>query len=126
MTQKLKNYLFFKNSKDIGNLIKLFGQKTLKKLQQEKQFKGDESQAVQLITDLDPTPNKEYSLWLVKAYVSNGIQRFEDIASRAVPAIKQFISLKNRKAIPVEKRDIMQYPTLGDLEDLIESQQKPQ
>ena len=70
------------------------------------------------IAQQDPTANKEYTAWLTGSYARGGIRRFEDIASRALPALKRFHALKVTKRLPLGERDINRLKSLEELEDL--------
>ena len=60
------------------------------------------------IEQSDPTPNKEYTQWMVRAYI-NGIARYyEDVLSQLVEFVVMFDKLKRHRRLPVEYRDINQ------------------
>lgn len=42
---------------------------------------------------------KKYTEWIVKSYIMGGIKRYEDISSRAWPAIKKYVMLSDKKAL---------------------------
>lgn len=70
----------------------------------------------------DPTDHQEYSQWISKSYASGGINRFEDIGSRAGPALKTFHKAKVTKQLQKNgvSADINSYKKLGDLETAVE------
>jgi len=112
-------------------LVQLFGGKALAHFKQEFPNKKTTTpdQLVSAITKLDPSPDKKYSFWLLGNYARyspanadnqvRGIARYEDIASRAVPALKLFDKLSRTGKIPPEQRDINKYRSLGQLEDVV-------
>jgi len=60
------------------------------------------------IEQSDPTPNKEYTQWMVRAYI-NGIARYyEDVLSQLVEFVTWFDKLKRHRQLPAEYRDINQ------------------
>lgn len=73
------------------------------------------------IASLDPTPNKKLSFWLVNKYANNKINRYEDIGSRAVPALMQYKQLLKKPKLepPLQIRDINQIDSLNELETLL-------
>lgn len=66
------------------------------------------------INDTDPTPNKSFSVWLLRGLKKQWI-RMED-KGRITPLLQRFIQLRNSNKIG----DIMQYPHINDLENAIE------
>jgi len=77
---------------------------------------------IQMIAEKDPTPNKELTFWLCLNYANNGIQRWEDIDSRAIPALLKFKALLRKPNLnpPLLVRDINQIKGLSALEDIVE------
>jgi len=60
------------------------------------------------IEQSDPTANKEYTQWMVRAYI-NGIARYyEDVLSQLVEFVTWFDKLKRHRRLPAEYRDINQ------------------
>ena len=74
------------------------------------------------IASEDPTPNKELTFWLCLNYANEGIKRWEDIASRAVPALLKFKALLRKPNLtpPLKIRDINQIKGLSALEELLD------
>ena len=113
-----------KTALNVPRLVQDFGRKLLDRWAREfphgrPELPTTAEDVVGAIADQDPTPNKEYTAWLVGNYARGGIARFEDIAARAVPALKRFHALKTTRRIPVEERDIGRVRGLAALEDLV-------
>jgi len=111
-------------------LVQLFGGKALAHFKQEfPNKKMTPDKLIAEIAKLDPSPDKKYSFWLLGNYARyspanadnqvRGIARYEDIASRAVPALKLFDKLSRTGKIPPEQRDINKYGSLSQLEDVV-------
>jgi hypothetical protein len=68
----------------------------------------------------------ELVFWILHRYLNKstqgqyGINRWEDIQSRLIPALEKFTKLKNKKKISPEQRDINKFKSLGQLEDLMD------
>ena len=68
----------------------------------------------------------ELVFWILHRYLNKapngqyGINRWEDISSRLIPALEKFTKLKNKKKLPPEQRDINRFKSLGQLEDLMD------
>jgi hypothetical protein len=68
----------------------------------------------------------ELVFWILHRYLNKapngqyGINRWEDISSRLIPALDKFTKLKNKKKLPPEQRDINRFKSLGQLEDLMD------
>jgi len=108
-------------------LVQLFGAKAVAHFKQEfpnKKITPD--QLVSAVTKLD----RNHAFWLLGNYARyapatadnqvRGIARYEDIGSRAVPALRLFDKLVRTGKIPPESRDINKYKSLGQLKDAIE------
>jgi len=100
-------------------LIHDFGDKLVKR--------SDDARAtpeaiIKAIAELDPTANKELTFWLTMNYANAGIARWEDIASRAVPALLKFKALLRKPNLtpPLPVRDMNQIKGLSALEDITE------
>ena len=83
-------------------------------------------QLIQVIASADPTPNKELTFWLCLNYANNGIARWEDIDSKAVPALLKFKALLRKPNLnpPLQIRDINQIKGLSALTDITEKYQE--
>jgi len=119
-----------------NRLINDFGKKLLSKYESE--FGNNtwsSEELIQEISKLDPTPTKELTLWCIARYaLPNGynseklphlkqpIQRFEDIASRAIPDLLEYKALLKKKNLnpPLQKRDINQISGLSELHHLLQ------
>ncbi|MFZ9241321.1 MAG: hypothetical protein ACO22R_09275, partial [Chitinophagaceae bacterium] len=69
--------------------------------------------------------NGTHVIWILRRYLkptngSYGINRWEDIQSRLIPALAKFTKLKNKNKIQGAQKDINQYQSLGQLEDLMD------
>lgn len=71
------------------------------------------------LEQIDPTPHKEYAQWIVRAFGNNPNEKFEDYSSRGADALAKFNTLKIKKILPADKRDINRLRSLGDLENLV-------
>jgi hypothetical protein len=60
----------------------------------------------------DPTPQKQYILWLLRMYTSGEIKRLEDVLSAVKPVLAKFHEAKIRKKLPDHMRDINRYKSL--------------
>jgi len=100
-------------------LIHDFGDKLVKRYSNSK---AAPKAIIKSIAELDPTPNKELTFWLAMNYANKGISRFEDIASRAVPALLKFKALLRKPNLqpPLPVRDMNQIKGLSALEDITE------
>lgn len=66
------------------------------------------------IEKTDPTPRKSFAFWILRGLKSGDIRTEDDV--RIKTAINRFIELRNAQRI----EDIMQFPTLHDLETRLE------
>jgi GNAT superfamily N-acetyltransferase/2'-5' RNA ligase len=119
---------------NVPRLVKDFGQKFLTRVQQdrsaptayhapvetEEQVQQQATALINQIAQTDPSPNKEYTAWIVGNYARGGINRWEDIQARIIPALKKFDSLKLTRKLPVAERDIMKVKGIEGLENLME------
>jgi len=74
----------------------------------------------------DPTPNKQYVLWMISRYVqpsplSDGPEiKLEDYVSTLRDYLIKFDKLKNKKIIPSPRNDIMRYNSVADFMSVID------
>jgi hypothetical protein len=75
--------------------------------------------------------NGETLFWILNRYLTPtengyGINRWEDIASRALPALEKFAVLKRKPNLnpPLPTKDVNQIKSLGQLEDITEKYQE--
>jgi hypothetical protein len=73
---------------------------------------------LKLFEDVDPTPNKQYTEWLVRRYIDGSIVRFEDVLSTWADLLNEFHRLKTRRLLPPELMDINKFKTEQDLKQL--------
>lgn len=66
---------------------------------------------VPIFLDHDPSPNKRFGRWLIKAYLKDGF--FTEDLSKAKETLELFMA--NQQKLSVEQRDIGSYKTLADL-----------
>jgi hypothetical protein len=63
---------------------------------------------------IDPTPNHQYTLWILRMYIKDGIRLHEDL-DRASEALTTFHTYKNQMPI----KDLGQIKSLSELEQMI-------
>ena len=76
---------------------------------------------LKLFEDVDPTPNKQYTEWLVRRYIDGSIVRFEDVLSTWADLLHEYHRLKTRRLLPPELMDINKFKTEQDLKQLHKS-----
>lgn len=54
----------------------------------------------------DPTPNKEYTQWIIRQYIAGKIRRLEDVRSTVRDMLERYEYAKRRNKLPAEYRDI--------------------
>jgi len=118
---KISELLFEYNEK---RLINDFGNKLQIKSKSDSSAPKNLSSVnlIKNISDLDPTGNKELTFWLVLNYANNRINRYEDIASRAIPELLKYKALLKKPNLtpPLTIRDINQIKGLTSLEEIID------
>ena len=107
---------------NIPKLVNDFGAKLAEKYIHEFNKKITGEEVIKIIADKDPTPNKELTFWLCLNYAKGLINRWEDIGSRAIPALLKYKALLRKPNLDpkLQIRDINQIKGLSALEDLIE------
>jgi len=92
----------------------------------EKQGESLIKKLIGYIVSKDPSPNKELVFWLVNNYANGRIGRWEDISSRAVPALQKFKALLRKPNLnpPLQIRDVNQIKGLEPLEDILDQYDK--
>jgi hypothetical protein len=104
---KISELLFEYNEKrlinDFGNKLQI---KSKSDSSAPKNLSSDN--LIKNISNLDPTGNKELTFWLVSNYANNRINRYEDIASRAIPELLKYKALLKKPNLtpPLQIRDI--------------------
>ena len=79
------------------------------------------SETIQLLESFDPTPNKQYTLQIVKWFLDNGSKEFpkiEDGMSTLKEALYYFQKMKAR--LPEKYRDIRQYKSTKEFIDSVQ------
>ena len=67
---------------------------------------------------------KPYVKWIFARYANKGIRRWEDVASRTMPALLEYDKLKRKKKLEANEKDINRFKSLSDLESLVEKYRK--
>ena len=55
--------------------------------------------------DADPTPNKQYTEWMIRRYIDGGIRYLEDVDSTVAENLAMYHELKIRRKLPPELAD---------------------
>ena len=122
---KISELLFEYNEKrlinDFGNKLQI---KSKSDSSAPKNLSSDN--LIKNISDLDPTGNKELTFWLVLNYANNRINRYEDIASRAIPELLKYKALLKKPNLtpPLTIRDMNQIKGLTSLEEIVDQYQE--
>ena len=94
--------------------LKNFGQKMAKRLKLDPNDPNASEKLKNTLDEIqgyDPTPNKQYTLWLLNNWLNGNIQQLED-AERAGSDLDVFH--KNKQRLPQDKRDIGLYVPFTD------------
>ena len=67
------------------------------------------SRKLEQIEDADPTPNKQYTEWLVRRYIDGSISRFEDALSTWADFLHEYHTLKIHRQLPQQIADINRF-----------------
>ena len=67
------------------------------------------SNLLKYFEDADPTPNKQYTEWIVRRYIDGGIRYLEDVDSTVAENLAIYHELKTRRMIPPELMDINKF-----------------
>lgn len=108
---------------DQGKTLANWGQKLSDRAKKDPTARKIAEQPDQILAQVelgDPTPHKEYTQWLVRAYI-NGTEHLEDIKSTIGEALLKYNTLKKKKALIPEHRDINTIKTTQDLEHIVRS-----
>jgi hypothetical protein len=73
------------------------------------------------VESADPTPNKQYTEWLIRRYIDDSITMFEDVLSTWADLLHEYHRLKIRRMLPPELMDINKFKTADDLSKLHDS-----
>jgi hypothetical protein len=83
---------------------------------------GEESKEIsrklEQVEKADPTPNKQYTEWLVRRYIDGSISRFEDVLSTTADMLERYHTLKVHRKLPSALMDIGKVKTKGQISDL--------
>ena len=63
-------------------------------------------EVLKFFEDADPTPNKQYTEWIIRRYIDGGIRFLEDVDSTVAENLAIYHELKTRRMIPPELSDI--------------------
>lgn len=63
----------------------------------------------------DPTKNKQYVPWIIRAYTNNPSLKFEDLLAHVSTPLQKFFKLVNKKQIPAPNNDIGRIKDLAGL-----------
>jgi len=74
--------------------------------------------ALQAMESSDPTPNKQYTEWLIRRYIDGSISRFEDVLSTTADMLERYHTLKVHRKLPSALMDIGKVKTKGQISDL--------
>jgi hypothetical protein len=121
---ELAQFQFLTENKKVEYINKNMGPKLLQAAKQDKFYKDYETSedVINKLLTLDPTPNKIALQWLANQY-TKGNFRMED-AKRVSRAIEQFD--RRKASLEANKRDLMKYQTLADLEDAVSPNDQPE
>ena len=119
-----KTASFDKIALNVERLIKDFGPKLLNAIgtsltRYSALSYTDALGAITIIKQFDPTPNKEYTAWLVGAVARGKISYNPNVLDRAFKLLEIFDGMKKAKIIPEELRDIGKIKDLNFLEGLM-------
>jgi len=110
-----------------SRLINDFGQKLVARYESEFHKKLTPEQIITKIASYDHTPTKELTMWCCSRYTKKVndeycIARFEDIGSRAMPALEEYKRLLRKPHLtpPLQIKDVNQIKTLVQLEDILD------
>lgn len=71
-----------------------------------------------VIESKDPSPNKQYTQWIVMRYLDKTVKRFEDILTTVETLLRKYHELKVHRALPAELADIGKFKTATDFSNL--------
>lgn len=79
-------------------------------LKRDRTFSDNVDELTHLPTAFKTTGKyKKYLQWMVESYLEGGIQRYEDIASRAYPAFDDYMLLHKKGILQPDEKDINKY-----------------
>lgn len=68
----------------------------------------------------DPTKNKQYVPWIIRAYTNNPSLKFEDLLAHVSTPLQKFFKLVNKKQIPAPNNDIGRIKDLATLVQVVD------
>lgn len=68
--------------------------------------------------EADPSPNKQYVLWMLETYIGGGISRLEDATSTTADLLERYHTLKIHRKLPPSLSDIGKFRKQGEIIDL--------
>ena len=68
--------------------------------------------------EADPSPNKQYVLWMLETYIGGGISRLEDVTSTTADLLERYHTLKVHRKLPPSLSDIGKFRKQGAIIDL--------
>ena len=71
------------------------------------------SRKLEQVEKADPTPNKQYTEWLVRRYIDGSISRFEDALSTWADFLHEYHTLKIHRQLPQQIADINRFKGRG-------------
>ncbi len=105
---------------DMQKTLASFGDQLSSRIREDHSFSGTPEEFIQACEQMDPSPTRKYTLWLVKTYAKGGIKFFEDIMSKTIPSLKIFDKASLTRKISGPVSDINRYQTLNDLMNFID------
>lgn len=84
---------------DQAKMIKKYGTQLEKAVEQRENLKTTSEELLKKFRDTDPTKAGQYTEWLVKGYLGNGIRLLEDLSSRAEPVLENYLQLSQNKIL---------------------------
>jgi len=116
---------FIQRMRNDGSIAAYFGADVLDldteeplTVDQEQKIRDFVDTKIEQIEQADPTPNKQYTEWLIRRYIDRSILRFEDILSTWADLLHEYHRLKIRRMLPPELMDINRFKTESDLSKL--------
>jgi hypothetical protein len=101
-----------------ADLHAIFFKNFEEKLKRDRTARGMEAeQAFKKVLSIDPTPNLEYSKWVLSKYTKTDVL-LEDVISTYAEALAVFHKAKATKKLPIEYRDIFKIKDFDTLFDI--------
>jgi hypothetical protein len=101
---------------DVATTVQKMGPKIEERLKKDNTANGiTVEQFVERVIQVDPTPNQKYGMWIIRAYLTGGIQRYEDLYKVTEP-----LGIFHKFKAKMEIKDINQVKKLIDLIQMTE------